>query len=127
MPLRLDDGKNMRNIKRELIDAISSIIQSEAVVRERRRRIRESVRERSKWDHRLKGKSVEELDVIATMETVRDTRTIADFDDQRFYHMRAQTFAQYLILSKLEELVDLVHADQEGLNRANTTPTPSKR
>lgn len=116
----------MDNIKRRLVEAVSKILRSEAVVRERGRLIRESVQRRSGKDWRLKGKSAEELDVIAMLENLRDTRTVEDISDQNWQHSRAQTFALYLIAFQLEKLLKTIRNDgHEGDNHALTTSVPS--
>lgn len=118
---------DLSNVVRYLREAVFNILQSEAVVRERGRRIRESVEKRARNDWRLKGKSAEELAVIASMENFRDTRTIEDIAIQNWEHSRAQTFALYLISSQLDQLLKILRSKPEGIGSAEAASIPSER
>jgi hypothetical protein len=103
----------MSTLAKLIATAVAKILDSEAVVRERGRIFREDVGRRARWDWRLKGKRPEELDVIATMANMRDTRTRDDIADQNWQHARATTFAMFLLTMQMDELLRILRTQEE--------------
>ena len=86
-------------LRRAFLDLHAShrkLMLSEDVVRERRRAYRERLSRRAESDRRLKGKSREELRVIADGEAMRDYRTTEDIEDQVWMRARVGSLATYM-------------------------------
>lgn len=106
--------REMRATFADLQRSHRRLLESEATVRERRKRYRARVLKIAPMTRRLRGKAQQELLLIADLENMRDTRTVEDIADQNWMRARVASLATYMKSVVLMHSLGLLPEEPQG-------------